>query len=333
MDQPDAEEYLEEDSHSQRSWPRMLAVSIGCCLIYTVGCYVLFVSYEASTLLTLSFLLGMPIAAGILLQAIGDPQCKLSIWNMLGRSFLLLLAMIMFSIIIFKESAICLIMALPIFSLGLLFGVSITRLFLMRKNGHIYSMGFIILPFLLPQVEGALDAPTKVISHTSNVIIDAAPQDIWPALLSVGQINESELPRTFSTDILGIPRPLSATMEGQGVGAVRHARWNQAVAFDERITKWVENEQLIWDFAFSENSIPKRIEEHISPNSKELKIASGGYRLEPLANGKTRLILETHYEITTHYNGYAAWWGSIFMQDFHDNILTVVKTRIESGTI
>ena len=53
--------------------------------------------------------------------------------------------------------------------------------------------------------------------------------------------------------------------------------------------------------------------------------------IEATADGGSDLILTTRYWIRTPMNGYAAWWGGVFLGDFHRNVLGVIKNRAEAA--
>ncbi len=110
---------------------------------------------------------------------------------------------------------------------------------------------------------------------------------------------------------------------------MRQLQWTRGVNFQEIVTRWEENRLLAWDFRFGPGSIPPEVEAHIKVDSTYLKLAQGDYRLEPLANGHTRLTLTTRYRIATPIDFYCDLWGRLFLNDFHGVVLRVIRDRSE----
>lgn len=60
-----------------------------------------------------------------------------------------------------------------------------------------------------------------------------------------------------------------------------------------------------------------------------LKIARGGYTLEPLEGGRVRVTLSTTYRMRSRLVWYAGLWGERMLGDVQDNVLAIIKTRAE----
>ncbi|MEL1251617.1 hypothetical protein [Aurantiacibacter gilvus] len=60
-----------------------------------------------------------------------------------------------------------------------------------------------------------------------------------------------------------------------------------------------------------------------------MRIETGGYELERLPDGRHLLRLHTTYAAQTHFNGYAALWGELFLGDIQANVLEVIRQRAE----
>ena len=61
-----------------------------------------------------------------------------------------------------------------------------------------------------------------------------------------------------------------------------------------------------------------------------LKILTGSYRLQPLADGRTRLTLTTTYAMRSRLDWYFGWWGERMLGDVQDNVLAIVRQRSEA---
>ena len=191
----------------------------------------------------------------------------------------------------------------------------------------------IALPLLVLPLEPHLSHPDHYGSVTSVVEIDASPAAVWQHTVEIPEIARDELPFSISHDIIGVPRPQNAALEGSGPGAVRHLRWSKGVRFQEIVTAWEQDRYLAWDFHFDQDAIPASVEGHIDIDSPYLRISNGSYTLEPLPGGRTRLTLTTEYRIATPINAYCDWWGQVFLGDFHGAVLHVIKHRSETTAV
>jgi hypothetical protein len=60
-----------------------------------------------------------------------------------------------------------------------------------------------------------------------------------------------------------------------------------------------------------------------------LKIAHGGYTLEPLGEGRVRVTLSTTYRMRSRLDWYLALWGERMLGDVEANVLAIIKARAE----
>lgn len=306
---------------------RRLASAFGLAAAY--GCLLyLLIWTGVGPIMFISGLVLMPMAIGSVFSAGFDPLARAPMrthlmWNVVAIAVLLVL-----SIIFFKEGGICVAMAAPFFFVSAAVGSAVTRVLLRRQSKYTPPL-MIMLPLLFLPIEARLDMPMVEEAVVSVIEIDATPAEIWAHTVEIPAIASSELHPTFSHAVVGVPRPVDAKMQGEGVGAVRQLAWTQGVHFQEVVTDWEQDRRLAWDFRFGPDSIPDRVEAHIDVDSRYLKISHGDYVLEPLANGRTRLTLTTHYQMATPINAYCRMWGKVFLNDFHSTVLRVIKHRSE----
>lgn len=174
--------------------------------------------------------------------------------------------------------------------------------------------------------------PTQQYTVEREVTVTASTEEVWPHLLRLESLALREGRRTFSHDVLGVPRPVEAIVLGEGLGAVRTGRWSGGVWFEEYIVGWVGERQLDWAFVFPEGSTFASIDQHIDPRGPNVVIERGGYRLDALPDGSTRLRLYTTYTLSTAVNGYAEQWAQRILGDVQSNILEIAKVRAEAGS-
>jgi hypothetical protein len=166
--------------------------------------------------------------------------------------------------------------------------------------------------------------------NVENVIDIHAPADVvWRNIERVPPIRADELPSSWSHRI-GFPDPVEATLSHEGLGGVRRATFAGGVLFIETIDIWEPQRRLGFSIQAQTDQIPKTtLDEHVRIGGEYFDVLHGEYRLEPLANGVTRLHLSSRHRVSTDFNWYAHLWTDAVMSDLQKRILFVVQQRCE----
>lgn len=226
------------------------------------------------------------------------------------------------------EGLICMIMAFPI---GLFFtwvGHWIGYKILKSKIGNTsatITLLFLSVPSLMA-FENAGNDKDDVRSVVTSIEINATPEQIWKNVVAFPQLNEpTEL--IFKT---GIAYPINATIQGQGVGAVRHCNFSTG-SFIEPIEVWDEPRLL----KFSVDEQPEPMKEisfyDIHPNHLHGYWVSkqGQFKLTQLSNGHTLLEGTTWYVNKIKPDLYWTVWSDYIVHKIHQRVLAHIKTQAE----
>jgi hypothetical protein len=114
---------------------------------------------------------------------------------------------------------------------------------------------------------------------------------------------------------------------------VRHATWQHGIRFRERITDWQPGRALSWRFIFDHFAGWAYTDRHLLPDTDHFRVETGGYVVEPVAAGVSRLTLHTTYRVRTPVSAYARLWGELFLGDLESNLLTILKERAEREAV
>tara|TARA_R110002167_G_scaffold5273_11_gene24754 strand:+ start:499 stop:1497 length:999 start_codon:yes stop_codon:yes gene_type:complete len=309
-----------------------LIVGLVAALVYGLVIYGL-VRFNApnSGMLLLNFLLGGPAGAAIIAVWVSDPRGKNGSGRHLATGAMTVTLMLVAAAVVLREGTVCLVMAAPIFYGTGLLAAFLTGIGLRGRGGRTLCLAILILPLAGVPAEADRPATAQTRWVTTTTLIDAPPATVWNRLVDVRTIEDSEHRWNFSHDLIGIPRPRDARMDGSGVGAVRHLTWARDVRFEEHIIDWQPGRSLAWTFDIGPEASTRMLDEHLTVNSAYLRLEEGRYTLEATPEGGTRLVLTTRYWMRTPINGYAAWWGGVFLGDFHRNVLGVIKARAEQA--
>ncbi|WP_271078863.1 SRPBCC family protein [Aurantiacibacter sp. MUD61] len=312
-----------------------IAKACGIAALWAIGCF-FFVEWARpdSGVVSVSFTIIQPAAICAFIAYVGDPLGTRS------RRYYALVplvsgaGMVLVSVFVLQEGAVCIAMLAP---LWILFGMAGTLFtwMLRDQNGEdnvadtFAAHGLLVLPMIALFVETTLTPPIAHYTVTDEVVIDAPAEEIWPLMQGMGHVDPDAGQWNISQSVIGIPRPRFAQLDGKGVGARRHARWDRGVYFDEVVDRWEPGRNIGWQFDFTQSDGWDITDPHLRPDGPYMRIQSGGYELEPLPDGRHLLRLHTTYAAQTHFNGYAALWGDLFLGDIQANVLEVIRQKAE----
>ena len=227
------------------------------------------------------------------------------------------------------EGVICLAMLYPVAAaMGLLGGmIGHCMGAFTATSGR--NMTYVAL--LLPALAGAesVHRPVPLYEVVTTVEIDVPPERVWPFVVGFSDLPDPD-PWYFR---LGIAYPKRATIQGSGVGAVRHCEFSTG-SFVEPITAWQPPERL----GFDVESQPPPMHElspyrHVHPPHLDgyLRCKRGEFRLVRLADGRTRLEGSTWYEFQMYPQNYWTLWSDAAIHRIHLRVLEHIKTLAEDS--
>ncbi|MBA4490509.1 SRPBCC family protein [Paracoccus sp. S1E-3] len=273
------------------------------------------------------------LAAGVgsLMTVLVDPRGERSFGQLLGYAAVALLIVAILTIMLFIEGIICIIMAIPILLPGVSIGIAFAQIVLGWWQNRYGAFMMAALPLLVLPLEVRMDWPDYQGFVSTEIVIAAPPETVWANTVEIRDIDPATLRFTPSHGLMFFPRPLDARLDRAGAGATRSLEWTGGIRFREHINVWEENRRLGWTFGFDPHSIPAEIDSHLRPDTEASELLRGDYVLEPLADGRTRLVLTTYYKVSLPWNGYGRIWANRLLTDFHSVVLDVVRQRSEAA--
>ncbi len=310
-----------------------LGVGYGLCMRLVFG---LGQAGEAFGVMTSSFIYGVPFALGFVTVWFGEYRAGygwarrvLAPWH---ASLICLGCCLAFA----WEGLICVVLWLPLVlvlsSLGGLTAGALRGVF-PTDRGQVRCLALAALvPFLGALPESRWPSPTELREVHNHLEIRAAPATVWREIRSVPRIREEE--HAFAwVHFLGFPRPVEAVLEGEGVGAVRQARFERGVRFVERITEWQENRRLSFGIQADTAHIPPAtFDEHVTIGGPYFDVLEGTYRIEELGPDRVVLHLSSRQRLSTRFNAYSHLWTEALMSDLQAYILRIIRNRCERPT-
>lgn len=230
------------------------------------------------------------------------------------------------------EGVACMLMAaLPALILGAL-GAIVGHLVAGRTSlseGRMQSAAWLVL---LAMAGGERLAPPSPLEDevSSVVTIDATPAEVWAQLKDIRGLPEPK----ETLFVLGVAHPLETYVEGEGgVGARRVCRLSTG-DMPELITVWKPGEEL--RFKVLETPAPMKeaalLGREIDAPHLHGSYASleGGFRLEALPDGRTRLTGTSRYLLNLAPATYWNLWTREIVAQVQLRVMNHVKARAEA---
>jgi len=230
------------------------------------------------------------------------------------------------------EGVICIAMAAPIglfFTwLGYLIGYQIIKNKTVGNAPTAMVLLFISVPAVLG-FEFATKDSEQVRSMTTTIEINATPQTVWKNVVEFPTLDQP-IEFIFKT---GIAYPISATIDGHGVGAIRHCDFSTG-SFVEPITVWDEPLLLKFDVVDQPAPMTELSPYDIHPNHLHGYWVSkqGQFKLTQLPNGHTLLEGTTWYVNKIKPDFYWTIWSDNIVHTIHQRVLRHIKTQSETST-
>lgn len=333
-----AERQLARYTRERRALNRTLLIGLGVGLLYGIAARLAFGLsdstigdresgpwYAVFSVMSVAFLFGVPFVMGFSVVYLGRIS---RFWRALWFPQLAALAALALAMVFAIEGLICVVFWLPAYVALTAAGGAAGYLFVKSKQNREAWLGAVFLmPYGVAVVEHEIPTELQVRHVETRIDIKAPVDAVWEQIVDVPLIEEQEHGFAWS-HLIGFPRPVSARTDMRGVGALREARFERGVVFYERVTRYEPNQALEFDISVDSRSIPKdALDEHVTLGGPYFDVLHGAYRIEPLTNDVVRLHLSSDHRLSTHFNGYAAWWTDFVMRDTQDYILNIVARR------
>ncbi len=225
----------------------------------------------------------------------------------------------------------CITMLAPLFFGEALLGALLAQQLARVAEGPPYATlgsSLVMLPVAFAAHGASPPSPEESLPIESSVVVHAPADVVWKRVVAFP-------PLPAPTEALfraGIAAPLAATIDGEGVGAVRRCEFTTGT-FVEPIDVWRPGREL----GFSVASQPDPMREltlYRGPRPPHLdgylQSTRGQFLLEPLPDGSTRLTGRTWYRVHTEPVAYWRVWGDSIIHAIHMRVLEHVKGLAEA---
>ena len=285
-------------------------------------------------IISFAFLTITPFTVGAISVYFIPEKAPVPIKKQISVSSSTMLFFLLSMFLFFLEGLICIVLILPVFMVGSIAGGLVMGWVINRYSSSAKATlnSFLLLPLLLNPIEALVPKNPNIGTVASSVLVHAKPEDIFKQLTTVRKIQKDELGFSFM-HLVGLPLPLEAAMNGEGVGAIRVSTWEKGVQFKERITRWDFPSSLHYEFDIAKGSIPREaLDRHVELGGDYFTVLRGGYDIQLIDKHTSKLTLTTVYENRSHLKLFGRLWASWVFNDFHGAILQLMKNRAEQHT-
>jgi hypothetical protein len=316
----------------KKSTKAFLAIAIP--LLVLLGIYLAFSFNGLSELwsvMTVSFIILVPFGIGALTIYLSPVEKIESRLYQATVPWYPLLAFMVITLAFALEGWACWLMIMPIFMLAASVGGLVAGYLKLRKhkNEQLNISLFILLPLIIAPVEQAIKITPHQYEAYTYIDLHASKAKIWQNVTRVKAIEKAE-DKGWLTRTLGFPRPIRAELNYNGVGGYRKAIFDKGLIFHEQVTKYEDGRRMRFTIQANPYEIPATaMDEHVVIGGKYFNVTDGTYLLQRLNTNTYRLQLYSHFQLTTTFNFYASWWAGWIMKDIQNNILQVIKERVE----
>ncbi len=313
-----------------KNLPRV-ALVVGIALLYGLIARVLFTQglfNQKFNIVSWSFIILMPMSLGALTAFLGSKLFeKSAFWIYVAPVIVIYIGLIA-AIITHLEAILCVVVAAPPMSALALIGGALMGQVLARSSGRLPMSFLVLLPFAASPVEELWKQPHQIVSIQDSIEIAATPEEIWQQIVSVPAIKPEQIPFKWIY-LLDFPKPISAEIDREGIGATRHAKFERGVSFYEVVTDWKPQQKLSFSIKADPEFIPHTaFDQHIIVGGRFYDVLDGSYEIEKAPRG-CKLILSSTHRLSTPFNQYAGLWSRWVMNQIQGSILTVIKHRAE----
>ncbi len=138
------------------------------------------------------------------------------------------------AVVVLREGVICLIIVFPALYSLILTGLLMGRV-LFRPNYNKLQLSIFPLLVLLTVTDASYSSTERAVV-TDEVLIQAAPNKVWPHVLAFSDIRDRPDYWIFR---MGLPYPTQTTNGGNFVGADRQCMFSDGIVIKERVAEFV----------------------------------------------------------------------------------------------
>lgn len=286
---------------------------------------------SAFTLMSLTFLFMVPSAIGAITIYFSSIEKVRSYSYRFFMPWVPISIFMVLTLFFSIEGWACWLMIMPVFLIAASLGGLLAGHYKIKRHDkeRMYLSILVLLPLFLSPIEQWIGSVNNQYEAYTYIDLHADKAKIWQNVTRVRAI-QKEQDKGWLTNRLGFPRPVRAELNYNGVGGYRKAIFEKGLVFHEQVTQYEDERRMRFTIKANPYEIPSTtMDEHVVIGGNYFDVMDGTYVLQKLNANTYRLHLYSHFKLTTTFNFYASWWAGLIMKDIQNNILQVIKERVE----
>lgn len=215
------------------------------------------------------------------------------------------------------EGAICLVIVSPLLFAFIWIGQAMGKA-MFKKNNDTLNTSVIVL-LLAVFVTDSLSKHSYENMVGDTMVIKAPPAKVWQYVVAYKRI---EAKPKFWLFNIGMPSPVQSTASGYYVGANRKCIFSNGYVFDEKISTYDENRNLVFDI--TDQPRDPEIMGHID-------ILRGQFLLKDNGDGTTTLTGNSWYKLYVFPVWYYDIWAESITRNVHLRVMEHIKQLSEAN--
>jgi hypothetical protein len=282
--------------------------------------------------MTIGFLFVAPFVVGAIAVSVAPRESRMSYGYGTIAALVSCTSGLVLLAVLALEGAICVVMLAPaaliMAVLGGVLATWVARRLTRPEQQSNLALLFALLPFIVTPLESRIvpEDSFHTVAVRQEIRADAAT--VWYQITHFDPIAPAEH-RPSAFHLLGLPKPVSATLMGAGPGVIRRGVYENGLTFREVVTAWEPERTFGFTIALDPEA-PIQLP-YGGIGGPYLDISSARYTIEPAGNGTVVLVLESEHRVTTRFNTYSGAWTAYILADLQSYLLRIVKDRAEAA--
>ena len=200
--------------------------------------------------------------------------------------------------------------------IGMLFGwvlriqVRKTRF---KQRFYLPMIALIILPGVVAGLEWCLGSPAPIEVVSTSRLMPFSAREVWDSLMFYEEVTHD--PPALAR--IGLPRPLRTTGQIRGVGDIKVCVYDKG-RLAKRVTVYEPGAYLGFD-----------VVEQVGIEDRSVALLEGGFRIEALGPGRSRLTLTTVYQPLLAARWYWRPLEYAVAHSLHEHVLTGIELEAQ----
>lgn len=278
---------------------------------------------------SMSYLIVTPMVSGYLPYVFKNKHFIKNIYKCITLPIISTLLFLLIAVITRIEELICfVIIGIPYLTVSVLVSLYFRNRILKSNDADLNRnyLPFVFLPLVLGSIEKNFQKTESNHLVENQIEINSSPSTIWKNLYEVP--NLSKYTQTSFVNYLGVPKPVHSTYDQKK--NIRLGYFDNGLILNEKVIETIREKKLGFAIDFSKSNLGQNLTLKNIVREKSMVFDGIYYEIIPINSSKSILKLKCNYQLNTNLTPYASYITQIILNDFENNLLEALKSKLES---